>query len=189
MNTKDQSKWREDHIPYRVRAALARTPLQENLLKSEFQSANAEAENRSERDPQKSPECQPPHAKIRERCEGDAIWEGRLAAIRWLIEFVGIIADKNANPKESKGRYAHDTGINDLGGKVFNVSSPEANKLAKVWLGCSQASSHATHSSGHPQVNEKEINEAMKIIMTHLDHELYSKDGQTIASIALRPSP
>lgn len=168
MNTKDQSDWLQNHIPYRVRAALARIPLQENLLK----------------DPQYCSSRQ----RIEKRCEGDAIWEGRLAATRWLIEFIGVSANKNGKPKLPT-RFSYDTRIDDLGGKVFDLNCSDATVLANVWLGCSQGSSHATHSSGHPPVNEKEISAALKIVMKYLDQQLNFGAGQTIASVALHPNP
>jgi len=168
MNTKDQSDWLQKHIPHRVRAALARVPLQEDLLNhQQYQSKKKE---------------------IEKRCEGDAIWEGRLAATRWLIEFIGVSAKKNGQPK-LPSRHSRDARIDDLGGKIFDLNCSDARVLAKIWLGCSQGSSHATHASGHPPVNEKEISKALKIVMKHLDKQLYSGAGQTIASFALQPNP
>lgn len=168
MTPKDKTDWLETHIPYRVRAALARIPLQVELLKL--------------------PQFLPAKSRIETRCEGDAIWEGRLAATRWLIEFIGVSADQSGKPK-IPARWPHDARVDDIGGKVFCLSRPEAVVLANVWLGCSKASSHATNASGHPPVNEKEISDALRIVMAHLDQELYSGAGQKIAAIALRPNP
>jgi hypothetical protein len=148
---------------------LARIPLQQALLNA--------------------PQFQPARDKIESRRDEDAIWEGRLAATRWLIEFVGVSADGNGMPKWASPHPPHDARITDLGGRAFDLTLPDSVTLAKVWLGCSQASSHATHASGHPPVNEQEITAAMKIVMAHLDQEVYSCAGQTIASVALCPNP
>ncbi len=90
-----------------------------------------------------------------------AAWEGRHAAARWLVEFVGVAADKDARPKRSSSRQAredgkpkkgsHDVDICDLpGGKYFPLTGSDAETLARYWKGVSQATSHATNGSIYP---------------------------------------
>ena len=72
-----------DHIPHRVRAAIARLPM-ENSISGRRQLS--------------IPSAGPSRTCIYWRCATDSIWEGRLAATRWLIEFVGIKQGKDGNP-------------------------------------------------------------------------------------------
>ena len=44
------------------------------------------------------PQCRTEQDRIYWRCATDSIWEGRLAATRWLIEFVGIKQGRGGNP-------------------------------------------------------------------------------------------
>jgi hypothetical protein len=44
--------------------------------------------------------------KIRAGCCERAVWEGRMAAMRWLIDFVGIAADCNGKPRPPTRRKA-----------------------------------------------------------------------------------
>src|SRR5258707_488184 len=75
MNAGEQSEWIARHIPHRVRAAIARLPMEHSLLRVKACI---------------DPECLTDRDHIYWRCATDSIWEGRLAATRWLIEFVGI---------------------------------------------------------------------------------------------------
>jgi len=54
--------------------------------------------------------------KICRRCSTDSIWEGRLAATRWLIEFVGIRRDKNGNPAACTKKRKDDVRMDDFDG-------------------------------------------------------------------------
>ncbi len=125
--------------------------------------------------------------RISWHCATDSIWEGRLAATRWLIEFVGIKAH-NGNPavKEKRGK---DVRIDDFdGGSLLSHTSPEARLLADVWKGCSQASSHATEEYNHPSVDDKtELPAALTIILNHLQSTIYQKAGKNIRDSVLVP--
>jgi len=174
MNYSEQSEWVARHIPHRVRAAVARLPMQNSLLQVE---ASIDPECRTERD------------EIYWRCATDSIWEGRMAATRWLIEFVGIKRDENGGPTECKKKKgSKDVRIDDLdGGKLFDPSNPDAQLLADVWKGCSQASSHATNEYNHPRVGDrKELPAALAIILNHLQDTIYEQAGKKVQACVLK---
>src|SRR5437867_220410 len=154
MDGHEQSEWLTMHIPHRVRAAIARLNMEQSLLRVK---AIIEPQLRTDED------------KIYWRCSTDSIWEGRLAATRWLIGFVGIKQDNAGNPAVCK-KVDKDVRIDDFdGGRLLGPSTPEGRLLAAVWKGCSQASSHATNEYGHPSVSDKQdLPEALKIILDHL---------------------
>jgi hypothetical protein len=88
MDREEQNEWLVKHIPHRVRAATARLQMEKSPLQVQ---ALIDPEGRDEKD------------KIYWRCATDSIWEGRLAATRWLIEFVGIKrSEKNGQPSECR---------------------------------------------------------------------------------------
>lgn len=164
MNAAAQHEWLVTHLPHRIRAAISRLPLEGELLTA-----------LSATEPQ----------KIRERCEGNAIWEGRMAAVRWLIEFIGVKEDKHGKPVRPNPRGADASITMIAGGTLFDMSSPDAIFLARVWRGCSQASSHATHASGHPSVEPSELDRAMRIMTAHLDQTIYSGQSRNSAASSL----
>ena len=142
MNASEQSEWIARHIPHRVRAAVARLPMQNSLLQVEAAIG---------------PVCRTEQDETYWRCATDSIWEGRLAATRWLIEFIGIKRHENGKPTEcNKKKGSKDVRIDDLnGGVLFDTSNPDAQILADVWKGCSQASSHATNEYNHPRIGDR----------------------------------
>jgi hypothetical protein len=174
LSPSDQADWRRRHIPHRVRAAIARLDMHQSILR-----VNALVD----------PELPTADHRIYWRCSTDSIWEGRLATTRWLIEFVGIKRDENGKPtKCEKKRGSKDVRIDDLdGGKPFDPSNPDAQLLADVWKGCSQASSHATHGSNHPTVNEPVLSKALGVIVQHLQDTLYLQAGENIRDYVLEP--
>lgn len=177
MDAPEQKEWLETHIPHRVRAAIARLPMENSILRV---TATI--------DPQQPSELE----KIYWRCATDSIWEGRLAATRWLIEFVGIKQDEAGNPtvcKKSKRFGGKDVRIDDFdGGKFISPSAPEAQLLASVWKGCSQASSHVTNEYSHPSVSDrKELPEALTPIVKHLQNTIYQKAGKNLRDYVLEP--
>jgi len=170
LTVQERETWLREHIPHRVRACLAITSRLGTLLGGLPQwIVNSGAE------------------KIARRCETDAIWEGRICSMRWLIEFVGLTEDKNGNPITRLKPKPSDFGIDDLRGTTISPASPEASILAKVWKGGTQGSSHPTHQSGHPIVNESELDAALKVIMDHLDKTIYANAPTKIAVLALQP--
>ena len=109
------------------------------------------------------------------RCETDAIWEGRIIAMRWLVELVGLTQDKNGNPIAKIQKFPSDFLIQFLpGGIRISPSSTGATTLAKVWKGSTQRTSHPTYNSSHPPVNEQELQDALAVIVHHLEKTGYA---------------
>ena len=119
LNEGDQKTWRHTHIPHRVRAAIARLDMRKSILRV-YPTIDASSRNREER--------------IYWRCATDSIHEGRLAATRYLIEFIGIQEDNSGNParRDKDHRHAADINITDLGGTLFSPTNPDAELLAKI---------------------------------------------------------
>jgi hypothetical protein len=168
MDQNEQAEWLTKHVPHRVRAATARINMKSSLLRAE---AFIDPALRTDED------------RIYWRCATDSIWEGRLAATRWLIGFVGIQQDKNGNPVACPGRRKDDVRIDDFaGGYLLDPATANGRYLADVWKGCTLASSHATNAYNHPSVDDRAVlPEALKIILDHLQSTIYDK-----ASIKLR---
>ena len=119
-------------------------------------------------------------------CVGRSVDEGRKAAMRWLIEFVGIAMDrKTKSPKRPTiFRKSEDIWIKRFGpGKLFNLKHCNARILADVWKGCTQASMHATTNTSHPRVDPPELAEALKIIIAHLEKHLYAPNGLILREV------
>jgi len=123
------------------------------------------------------------------RYSTDSIWEGRLAATRWLIEFVGIKQDGHGNPvacPAKKNRRPDDVYIDDLDGGVFLPLTPNGRCLADVWKGCTQASSHATNAYAHPSVDDETVLPGvLKIILDHLQGTIYDKASKKLPDYVL----
>lgn len=178
MDQHEQSEWITKHIPHRVRAAIARLDMEKSLLRVK---------------PFIDPELRIDEDKIYWRCSTDSIWEGRLAATRWLIEFVGIKADGKGNPAVCEKKKVRnnvpttDVRVGDFdGGSLLRPLTPEGTFLADIWKGCSQASSHATNAYNHHSVSDKkDLPEALKIILDHLQNTIYQKAGKNICDYVL----
>ena len=174
MDAPEQTKWLAEHIPHRVRAAIARLPMENSIL-----GVTATID----------PQCRTEQDRIYWRCAADSIWEGRLAATRWLIEFVGIKQGKGGNPVrcEKDPKFPDDVHIQDFdGGVPLNHQTPAAADLASVWKGCSQASSHAT-SGAHPDVRESSLANALAIVLEHMQNTIYQKAGKNLRNYVLEP--
>jgi hypothetical protein len=165
VNPNEQGEWIKKHIPHRVRAACARLPMKTSLLGVE---ATIDPEHLTD------------EGKIYWRFSTDSIWEGRLAATRWLIEFVGIKENNGNRVACGKGR-ATDVLISDIaGGALLSPSTSGAGCLAKIWKGCSQASSHATNAYNHPQVDETALAEGLSVILDHLQKTIYDMANERL---------
>ncbi len=119
-------------------------------------------------------------------CICRSVDEGRLAAMRWLIEFVGIVRSESSKLAVPKTPHSNgfDVMITDCsGGMAFNPKSSDAQKLADLWKGCSQASMHATGDTGHPDVSPPKIAEVLEIVLSHLDAHLYQPNGLKLIEI------
>ena len=116
-------------------------------------------------------------------CVGRSIDEGRKIAMRWLIEFVGVSKNKNNLP-DRPYRKASDVWIEHINcGKLFDLQDPNAEILADVWQGCTQASAHSTRDTSHPLVGETELAEALQIVIDHLEKHLYIPNGFILREI------
>ena len=86
----DQTEWRREHIPHRVRAAIALLDMEESILRVK-DSCKSATPNRDH--------------EIYWRCSTDfSIWEGRLAATRWLIELAGVCQKRPAGNSPAPSR-------------------------------------------------------------------------------------
>ena len=171
LGSGDKQKWRHDHIPHRVRAAIARLDMRESIL-----NVQAVVEPITTTDEE----------EVYWHCAKDAIWEGRLAAARWLIEFVGV-KQFDGKPRRPE-RRRDDVGIECFDGGCDNLFKLEgASFLADVWEGCTKASSHATYNSNHPSVEGPELAQAVAAIVSHLQDTIYQRAGENIRDHVLRP--
>ncbi len=166
-----QHEWLTQNIPHRLRASVAGTMLVSQLLQT------VESE------------------EMRQKTEAFwndmAIWEGRHSAIRWLIESIGVTGNGDARPMSSGRRRATENGtqptqefdvdICDLpGGRYFPLDGEEAQLLAQVWKGASQATAHATEGSNHPSLARDRLVRAVTIVARHLDETVYRQVGQNV---------
>lgn len=154
------------HIPHRVRAAWARLPsLTKELSPGLTLPVEPEARN----------------YLIWRRCETDSIWEGRRAAMRWLIEFIGL------HGPETHSDSCRITRFN--GGRPFDKVSADGEFLETVWQTCTKATSHSTYQSGHVPLDDAELDRALTLIIDHLDQTIYRAAGSTVRAEALLPPP
>lgn len=169
---KEQNEWLGQHIPHRIRASLAMSQVLERMLEAQMS------------DPEKR--------RLKTQfCLEMAAWEGRHAAIRWLIEFVGVTGDDSGKAVESprrrnrkrggKNQRPHDVDIMDLpGGDYFPLGSKDADLLGQVWKGASQATGHATAASKHPSLARDRLSKAALIVTNHLEATVYKAAGLSV---------
>ena len=171
MTPEEKQEWLKGHIAHRMRCSLAITP----VLLARY------------------PDVQLPSPKTAEeaivrRCETDSIWEGRLAAMRWLIEFLGVSQDRHGQPCRPNRSKLHQKWIGDLdSGAAFDLQSADAFVLSNAWKGCTEGVSHPTHLSGHPPINDPERNAALHIIIDHLDRTIYVGTAGVLEIALQRP--
>ena len=109
-----------------------------------------------------------------------ASWEGRHAAIRWLIEFVGVINDSEGQPKRSSRKFDDDFRISDLAGTEIALKSAEAEKLASLCYDLNKATSHPTHESDHDTITEERLRWAAQFLASYVNEQLYKPRGMTL---------
>lgn len=182
MNTPDPYlDWFVQHIPHRVRSALAGTEMLALKLQERFGKENVRTAGIEPRI-----KCQADSVAL--YCVDNAVWEGRLTATRWLIDFVGVSSGKNGKPSKP-AQKPHDWRIDKMGAPLFPLSGTDAQKLADVWLGCTKATSHSTRGSGHPPVDPAELNAAIAIVLVYLEKNLYAPRGRSILADTLMQHP
>jgi hypothetical protein len=112
-------------------------------------------------------------------CVDRSVDEGRKAAMRWLIEFVGVVANDKGDPVPVR---PHPNGksvtIEQVGGRMFDTKSQGARNLAEIWQACTQASSHPTADTNHPPVAPQDLATALAIVIAHLENTLYKPDDR-----------
>ena len=108
-----------------------------------------------------------------------------MTAMRWLIMFVGVSGEIGV-PMMAQLRLITDVRIDRLdGGVPFDLSSPEASVLEKVWRGCSQATSHPTQDTNHPDVTVKPLAKALHIVIAHLERTIYAAKARSLLNDTL----
>ena len=150
--------------------------LADRFGKENFRTAGIEAKITSQAD------------SVAVHCVANAIWEGRLTATRWLIDFLGVSCNKHGERVRPSGK-PHDWRIDKMAGSLFPLNGADAQKLADVWLGCTKATSHPTRDSGHPPVDPTELNAAVAIVVDYLDCVLYRPKGRSILDDTLTQYP
>ena len=100
-------------------------------------------------------------------CIFHATWEGQHAAMRWLIEFVGV---EHSTDSDAVTVERFD------GGVPIKRGSKDYAELKKVWVACSKATSHPT--TGKPQdIKELTLHRAAMMIVKLLIETIYAKAG------------
>jgi hypothetical protein len=164
LNNAEKETWLVQHVPHRICAALAWLPMEGTWAMP------------------KPPVL--PKSDFHVWCIGRSVDEGRKAAMRWLIEFVGVILDNNgqaAIPKPHKNGKS--ITICQVGGTMFDTNHQDAFKLAKIWQACSQASLHPTMDTEHDPLGEKDLATALQIVLAHLEKALYEPSGRDLWKI------
>jgi len=164
LSNKEKEIWLDQHVPHRICAALTwltmpgiwAMPQEPALQKGAF------------------------HVW----CIGRSVDEGRKAAMRWLIEFIGVTADDNGNPVGTEPhRNNKSVTIAKVGGRVFDTKSKNARTLSTIWKACSQASMHPTMGTTHDPDGPAELAAALQIVIAHLDDALYKPNHRNLWQI------
>lgn len=162
--------WLWQHIPFRVTAAIVETIICEEWAAT-------------------TPRVMMPPG-IRSVCWNDAAYQGRISAVRWLIEFIGIQEhSKKPVPSFAANAIAHgkpttDFGIGMLPGGVFmSTSYADAAFLARTWKGCVQAISHPTRNTNHPPVEVETLTRAMRVVLPFMDGSIYATAGLSLQQV------
>src|SRR5439155_17448479 len=136
--------WLEQHVPHRICAALAGLAMPEDWA--------------APRPPNL------PNENFRVWCADRSVDEGRKAAMRWLIEFVGVQPDRFNEPKATEP-YGNGKSVTivQVGGTMFDptTKSEDARTLAKISRACAQASGHPTADKNHARLEDPDIASAL----------------------------
>ena len=118
-------------------------------------------------------------------CIGRAAEHGQKAAMRWLIEFVGVARGKKTKEPCRPAEFDPDTDVSIQSfvsdGSDLEIPIDKSNRrskswvLADVWKGCSQSCVHATDHTNHPSADPPELSEAFMIVVEHLQAALYTR--------------
>ena len=97
-----------------------------------------------------------------------ATWEGQHAAMRWLLEFIGV---------ESREGREMVTICCFEGGVPLESRDQKYAELKDIWVACSKATSHPT-TGKHPEIEEPILHKAAEFIVKHLA-AIYARAGVT----------
>ena len=178
LDSNQQQCWLNQHLPNRVCAAWVRLPdiKGEWKCQQEHQLGPADFSNL---DPNEV------------WCICRSVEHGRKAAIRWLIEFVGISlngkgelyrplrrTDMYGNPRDvSIQSFVPQGSTIDLQISLNDNRSSCGWVLADVWKGISQSTGHATDKTRHPLEDPQALAKAFLIVVDHLETKLYGSGG------------
>jgi hypothetical protein len=124
---------------------------------------------------------------VRLRCLGNSVHEGRHSAMRWLIFFVGLMEQGGVAIPTKYRTDETDVWIERFeGGVLFDHTTPEAQELAQIYRGCTQATGHPTRDTNHPDIAEPRLSLAMRLILPHLQRTIYNAKGLDLAAVTLR---
>lgn len=163
-----QNQWLVQHIPHRIRAVLPGIPMRSPWFLN--------LSGHMHLDP------------FSWRCVGNSMWEGRLTAIRWLILFVGISANRQLQPIVAEMKHPQfDVRIDRFtGGRLLSPTTPEGRTLAQVYAGCSKATAHPTEGTNHPDTSEIALAGALHIVLPHLESTIYAANGLDLRNFCLK---
>jgi|SRR5882724_2709419 len=169
LSPDEQLAWFNQHLPNRIGAAWVWLP----GLSGEWEWKGEE-----QRDFDKNAD------RNHVWCIGRAVDHGRKAAMRWLIEFVGICLKSDEQPDRPtrrKNEVSIQSFVSDGSDLQIPLDranpSPNAWILARVWKGCTQSSLHSTFRTNHPPEDPPALAEAFAIIVEHLQAKLYDPAG------------
>lgn len=166
LTTEQKTKWLTKNIPHRVRVVAYGIPMKAPWAIPAIHFL-------------------PSQGLLARQAIGDAAWEGRYSAMRWLIGFIGISYDpKTDKPK----RCEHDpknkdteVRITDIKGKYFPTEGEEAMTLAKMWKACTIATSHSTENTSKDfERDEAALARALNILVQHLESTIYKASATSL---------
>jgi|ERR1039458_3410285 hypothetical protein len=165
-NNAEKETWLVQHVPHRICATLPWLPMPKEWI---------------------VPRPELPNMDFSVWCVDRSIEEGQKAAMRWLIEFIGVKLETENKVEKVVPVKPHKNGksvsILQVGGRMFDTNRPEALKLAKVWQACSQASLHPTMDTKHDDVGPDDLASALQIVIAYLDSALYKPNGRDLWKI------
>lgn len=158
-----QDLWLSEYLPHHLRCGLAGLPLLDQLV------------------PAQMPEVR--RAGVRRASVEESLWEQRLTTVRWLIEFVGIMA-KRGDPVRAPRNRATDFSIVQFeGGLEVQLDTPEAKLLAQVWTACGKVGANPAETGHLPDLEPAMVEQALQVIWTHLGRTIYSRVGRRIEQV------
>lgn len=162
---RDSNRWLTEHIPYRIRAGVCASRL---MIRYGLESLDLQTTASG-------------------LCYHHAIHQGRMAAIRWLIEFIGIKGKRErgqlrAVASDAARNMRLDFGIGKLGAPYFPTEHHSAIKLAEVWESCARAVGHPTEGTVH-DVEDETLASAMELILDHLERTIYAPPKRSMKDV------